>query len=150
VYLLGCELLIKYKRGALTHARLSISFPWHKMNPLALCNAAVFLPVLQDAYPQRLKQIHLFNVPNYIDKLLTLFRSLMKEKMRSRVSVCDLSLCILLQRRRPRFSLSIPRPFSSVSIYPSKESVGCTKLGLAFFAAVATARHPHRHQSGHH
>ncbi|XP_065335085.1 alpha-tocopherol transfer protein-like [Cloeon dipterum] len=45
------------------------------------------LTCAQDAYPQRLKQIHLFNVPNYIDKLLTLFRSLMKEKMRSRFQV---------------------------------------------------------------
>ncbi|KAF4527154.1 hypothetical protein B566_EDAN007202 [Ephemera danica] len=41
----------------------------------------------QDAYPQRLKQIHLFNVPNYIDRLLALFRSLMTEKMRNRFQV---------------------------------------------------------------
>jgi CRAL/TRIO domain len=97
-----------------------------------------FLPVLQDAYPQRLKQIHLFNVPNYIDKLLTLFRSLMKEKMRSRVSVCDLSLCILLQSAA-HASLYIPRPFSSVYLYiPLKRECWVHKLGLAFFAAVAT------------
>lgn len=100
-----------------THAALYFLSLAQNESPCIVCNAAVFLPVLQDAYPQRLKQIHLFNVPNYIDKLLTLFRSLMKEKMRSRVSVCDLSLCILLQRRRPRFSLSLYSPPVFIGIY---------------------------------
>lgn len=132
-------------------------FAWQTESPSTDCNAG-FCSFLQDAYPQRLKQIHLFNVPNYIDKLLTLFRSLMKEKMRNRVSVCDLSLCILL-RRRCALSLFAGVFISDRHLYPwvrvllgarAPSFIYTHKARLAFFAAVATPAPSPRHQSGRH
>ncbi|XP_046386047.1 clavesin-1-like [Ischnura elegans] len=45
------------------------------------------LTCAQEAYPQRLKQLHFINAPTYIDKFLNLFKALMKEKMRQRFHV---------------------------------------------------------------
>ncbi|KAG8237523.1 hypothetical protein J437_LFUL017573 [Ladona fulva] len=50
------------------------------------------LTCAQEAYPQRLKQIHILNAPTYVDKFVNLFKSLMKEKMRSRFHVHSGSL----------------------------------------------------------
>ncbi|XP_044738954.1 retinol-binding protein pinta-like [Chrysoperla carnea] len=45
------------------------------------------LSLVQQAYPQRLAQIHLINTPNNIHTLVTLFKSCMKEKMRNRFNL---------------------------------------------------------------
>ena len=42
---------------------------------------------LQEAYPQRLKEIHILDAPPFVDWILNVFRSLVKEKMRNRVSL---------------------------------------------------------------
>ncbi|KAJ9599607.1 hypothetical protein L9F63_009924 [Diploptera punctata] len=45
------------------------------------------LILAQEAYPQRLKEIHILNAPSFIEWILNIFRSLMKEKMRNRFHV---------------------------------------------------------------
>ncbi|XP_067015152.2 clavesin-2 [Anabrus simplex] len=45
------------------------------------------LSCVQEAYPQRLKQIHIIHAQPFIDKLVNLFKAFMKEKMRNRFYV---------------------------------------------------------------
>lgn len=45
------------------------------------------LVLAQEAYPQRLKEIHVFNAPPFVDWILNVFKALMKEKMRNRFYV---------------------------------------------------------------
>lgn len=40
-----------------------------------------------EAYPQRIKCIHVVNAPAFIDKFLTILKQFMKEKLRQRVSI---------------------------------------------------------------
>lgn len=44
------------------------------------------LNIAQEAYPQRLKEIHIINAPPFITRVINFARQLMKEKMRNRVS----------------------------------------------------------------
>ncbi len=43
--------------------------------------------IMQNAYPMRPKAVHLFNLPTIMEKVVTLFRSFMNEKMKSRIHV---------------------------------------------------------------
>lgn len=45
------------------------------------------LEIIQYAYPQRLKQIHIINAPTVVYSTVKFIKSFMKEKMRNRVSV---------------------------------------------------------------
>lgn len=40
---------------------------------------------LQSAYPVRLREVHLINAPSFLDKILSLFKPLMKDKLAERV-----------------------------------------------------------------
>lgn len=59
------------------------------------------MAIAHEAYPQRLKRIHLVNIPEYAEKILVLFRSFMKEKMRNRVS----NICSQLEQRLDTITL---------------------------------------------
>lgn len=43
------------------------------------------LSVAHEAYPQRIKNIHIVNMPEIAEKIMMFLRNLMKEKMRNRV-----------------------------------------------------------------
>ncbi|PSN47463.1 hypothetical protein C0J52_01966 [Blattella germanica] len=45
------------------------------------------LILAQEAFPQRLKEIHVFNAPPFVDWILNFFKPLMKEKMRNRFHI---------------------------------------------------------------
>lgn len=45
------------------------------------------LAVAHEAFPQRLKRIHVLNMPDYAEKILGLIKAFMKEKMRNRVRI---------------------------------------------------------------
>uniref|UniRef100_A0A1B6LYR8 CRAL-TRIO domain-containing protein n=2 Tax=Graphocephala atropunctata TaxID=36148 RepID=A0A1B6LYR8_9HEMI len=41
----------------------------------------------QEAYPQRLKEIHMLNAPPYVDKVVNVYKMFMKEKIRNRFQI---------------------------------------------------------------
>ncbi|XP_046682038.1 alpha-tocopherol transfer protein-like isoform X1 [Homalodisca vitripennis] len=41
----------------------------------------------QEAYPQRLKEIHMINAPTYVDKVVNVYKMFMKEKIRNRFHI---------------------------------------------------------------
>lgn len=65
------------------------------------------LEIIQYAYPQRLKQIHVINAPTVIYSTVKFIKSFMKEKMRNRVSQCINTLFINRLIKNTWFSISV-------------------------------------------